>query len=130
MITSPSVVANVAKLISTAAAGTQCGGGFLGGSQAQEESLARSSNLHACIRSSEMYTWNRRDNRGLLYHDAAIYTPRCVLFRDDAGRLRAKPRLVGVCSIPAPNAGWSWTKEDFRFFYIFNLVFFSFFLLD
>lgn len=45
------------------------GGGFLNGSQAQEESLARSSGLYACISPvAEMYEHNTR-NRSALYSD-------------------------------------------------------------
>ncbi|MVQ33066.1 TIGR02452 family protein [Paenibacillus sp. MAH-34] len=48
------------------------GGGFLGGSQAQEESLARSSALYPCIsQMDEMYTYNR-NLKTCLYSDYMI----------------------------------------------------------
>ena len=34
------------------------GGGFLGGSNAQEESLARCSALYACLKDNPMYAYN------------------------------------------------------------------------
>lgn len=81
------------------------GGGFLKGSSAQEESIARSSCLFPAVHTSRMYSVNRSDNRKLLYANAAIYTPRCVIFRDDDGNLLSEPYFVGVATIPAPNAG-------------------------
>jgi uncharacterized protein (TIGR02452 family) len=51
------------------------GGGFLKGSQAQEESLARASGLYPCIaQMTEYYEINRRQRSGL-YTDYMIYSP-------------------------------------------------------
>lgn len=81
------------------------GGGFLSGSQAQEESLARSSGLYACLTSQmEMYEFNRRE-RSLLYSDYMIYSPDVPVFRDDAGRLLETPYLASFITAPAVNAG-------------------------
>jgi uncharacterized protein (TIGR02452 family) len=81
------------------------GGGFLGGSQAQEESLARSSGLYASLTSQmEMYEFNRRE-RSLLYSDHMIYSPDVPVFRDDAGRLLESPYLASFITAPAVNAG-------------------------
>jgi uncharacterized protein (TIGR02452 family) len=81
------------------------GGGFLGGSQAQEESLARSSGLYASLTSQmEMYAFNRRE-RSLLYSDHMIYSPDVPVFRDDAGRLLESPYLASFITAPAVNAG-------------------------
>jgi uncharacterized protein (TIGR02452 family) len=81
------------------------GGGFLGGSEAQEESLARSS----CLYASLMKAWNfyetHRAMRSLLYSDAMIYTPDCPVLRDDEGNLLDQPRLASFITSPAPNAG-------------------------
>ncbi|HTE20220.1 MAG TPA: TIGR02452 family protein, partial [Armatimonadota bacterium] len=81
------------------------GGGFLNGSQAQEESLARASALHACLeRQPAFYEANRR-GRSLLYTDHMIVAPRVVVFRDDHDRLLEEPWEVTLVTAPAPNAG-------------------------
>jgi uncharacterized protein (TIGR02452 family) len=80
-------------------------GGFLGGSQAQEESLARASALVACLeRNMAYYDANRRE-RSLLYTDHLIVSPRVPVFRDDEDRLLEEPWEVTILSSPAPNAG-------------------------
>jgi len=81
------------------------GGGFLKGSQAQEESLARSSGLYRCIaRMTEMYEANRRF-RSPLYTDHMVYSPRVPVFRDDSGRLLESPYVLSIITAPAVNAG-------------------------
>ena len=81
------------------------GGGFQSGSQAQEESLARSSGLHASLMSAWQYYERNRGDPSLLYSDAIIYSPCCPVFRDDSGALLAKPHFVTFLSCAAPNAG-------------------------
>lgn len=81
------------------------GGGFLGGSQAQEESLARSSALYPCIsQMEEMYGHNRK-LRSCFYSDYMIYSPEVPVFRDDQGTLLEKPYQVDFLTAPAVNAG-------------------------
>ena len=81
------------------------GGGFLSGSQAQEESLARSSALYACLTSRrEMYEFNRGAGTSL-YSDHMIYSPRVPVFRDDDGRLLDEPYPLSFITAPAVNAG-------------------------
>lgn len=81
------------------------GGGFLGGSQAQEESLARSSGLYACLRAGgRLYSENRRQ-ASKLYTDHAILSLGVPVFRGDDGALLMHPYCVGIISIPAVNAG-------------------------
>lgn len=81
------------------------GGGFLTGSQAQEESLARSSGLYPCIsQMSEMYEYNR-SNRTCLYSDYMIYSPKVPFIRYDNGSFMDKPVLISVITAPAVNAG-------------------------
>ncbi len=81
------------------------GGGFLGGAQAQEESLARSSSLYPCLTANfEMYEYNRRGN-SCLYSDYMIYSPKVPVFRNDDGSLIQKPYLVSFLTSPAVNAG-------------------------
>jgi uncharacterized protein (TIGR02452 family) len=81
------------------------GGGFLGGSQAQEESLARASGLYPCIaQMSEMYDTNRKGT-SCLYLDYMIYSPDIPVFRDDDDRLLDEPYSVSIITAPAVNAG-------------------------
>ena len=81
------------------------GGGFLSGSQAQEESLARSSALYACLTSKrEMYEFNRGFGTSL-YSDHMIYSPRVPVFREDEGGLLDEPYALSFITAPAVNAG-------------------------
>lgn len=81
------------------------GGGFLGGAQAQEESLSRSSGLYACIEPhKKMYSTNRAF-RSCLYTDNMIYSPLVPVFRNEQGALLDKHYLVSVLTVPAVNAG-------------------------
>ncbi len=81
------------------------GGGFLSGSQAQEESLARSSGLYACLLPmTEMYDFNRQVGTSL-YSDYMVYSPNVPVFRRDNGTLRNAPFLASFVTAPAVNAG-------------------------
>jgi uncharacterized protein (TIGR02452 family) len=82
------------------------GGGFLSGSQAQEESLARSSTLYPCqIRFMQSFYEVNRRQKSLLYTDNMIYSPRVPVIRNDAGQLLQTPCLLSILTAPAPNAG-------------------------
>ena len=88
------------------------GGGFLGGAQAQEESLARSSALYPTLTANfEMYEHNRR-NTSCLYSDWMIYSPKVPVFRNDDGSLTEKPSLVSFLTSPAVNAGVIKRQEE------------------
>jgi uncharacterized protein (TIGR02452 family) len=81
------------------------GGGFLGGSQAQEESLARSSGLYPCLlRQGAMYTYNRGRSTKL-YSDHMIYSPQVPVLRQDDGALLEDPWRADFVTAPAVNAG-------------------------
>lgn len=81
------------------------GGGFLGGSQAQEESIARSSGLYPCLtKCSEFYRYHKQQN-DLLYSDALIWSPQVPVVCDDAGNWLDQPYLVDVITMAAVNAG-------------------------
>jgi len=80
------------------------GGGFLKGARAQEESLARSSGLYACLKDHPMYTYHR-ERRDALYSDYAIYSPDVPVFRDDEGQLLGAPYPCAFITAPAVNAG-------------------------
>jgi uncharacterized protein (TIGR02452 family) len=84
------------------ASATSPGGGFLGGARAQEEYLARSSTLFACLSGSPMYSADF--SRNPFYADYVIYSPGVVVFRDDDGILLDKPYLFSVLTSPAVHA--------------------------
>lgn len=87
------------------ASGTNPGGGFLKGSGAQEESLARSSALYPCIKQKKkMYQANRNFNSAL-YKDYMIYSPEVPVFKKDDGSLLDQPYQVSFITAPAVNAG-------------------------
>jgi uncharacterized protein (TIGR02452 family) len=82
------------------------GGGFLGGSQAQEESLARSSGLYPCLTQfADMYAYNSRPASTALYSDYLVYSPGVPVLRRDDGQWLAQPQLLDVLTAPAVNAG-------------------------
>ena len=80
------------------------GGGFLGGAQAQEESLARASALYPCQLAQPGHYERNRANKSLLYLDLAQWSPRVPFFRDDDGGWLAAPVLASVITCAAPNA--------------------------
>lgn len=82
------------------------GGGFLGGSQAQEESLARSSGLYPCLTQfAEMYSFNSQPDSTGLYSDHLIYSPAVPVLRRDDGQWLPQPLLFDIITAPAVNAG-------------------------
>ncbi len=81
------------------------GGGFLGGSQAQEESLARSSALYPSLISQTGYYEANRVYRSALYTDHMILSPDVPVFRDDDGEFLPQPYLLSFLTSPAVNAG-------------------------
>jgi uncharacterized protein (TIGR02452 family) len=83
------------------ASATSPGGGFLNGARAQEEYLARSSALHACLRDDPMYGYHR-SRTSAIYSDYVIYSPDVPVFRDDDHNLVA-PVPVSVLTCAAVN---------------------------
>lgn len=81
------------------------GGGFLGGSEAQEESLARSSALYASLLREPSYYERHRATTSSLYSDAMIVSPDCPVFRGDSGCLLERPMTASFITSAAPNAG-------------------------
>jgi uncharacterized protein (TIGR02452 family) len=94
------------------------GGGFLKGSQAQEESIARASGLYACIEAfREMYDANARFP-SCLYTDHMIYSPDVPVFRDDEDTLLEQPYAVSFVTAPAVNVGAMRTNEPDKLYQV------------
>ncbi|SDL63428.1 TIGR02452 family protein [Catalinimonas alkaloidigena] len=88
------------------------GGGFLNGSQAQEESLARASGLYLCQTAhGPMYAFHRRF-ASCLYTDRMIYSPRVPVIRDDSDQLLPRPYLLSIITAPAVNKGGLLQNHD------------------
>ena len=96
---------NVNPLALNFASAKNPGGGFLKGSQAQEESLARASGLYPCIAQMQAMYETNRQFRSCLYTDNMIYSPGVPVFRDDRDQLLEAPYLVSFVTAPAVNAG-------------------------
>lgn len=79
------------------------GGGFINGSSAQEESLARSSSLYESLSTKkEMYDYNNKHKSGL-YSDYMIYSPNVVVFKDDFGDILDLSYKCSFITSPAVN---------------------------
>ena len=106
--------AGAAPLVLNFASARSPGGGFLDGALAQEESLARSSALYACLQKSAMYAHHRASGDGM-YTDWMIESPAVPVFRDDdTGALLEEPYLACFLTAPAPNAGVVLAREPAR----------------
>lgn len=74
------------------------GGGFLGGSLAQEEALCSESTLYNVLSSQRSYyEWNRKHLNKGLYTDRALFSPDVIFERGGT------QRKVGVITCAAPN---------------------------
>src|SRR5262249_34690905 len=90
------------------------GGGFLKGSQAQEESLARASGLYACLTRHRAYYEANERCGSCLYTDHMIYSPDVPVFRDDDDVLLEEPYPLSFITAPAVNAGIVRHREEGR----------------
>lgn len=81
------------------------GGGFLNGSEAQEESLSRASGLYACIAPQQKHYIRGRQSPNCLYTDSMLYSPSVPVFRDDDDQLLLDPVCVSMITSPAVNRG-------------------------
>ncbi|WP_165073241.1 TIGR02452 family protein [Paludisphaera rhizosphaerae] len=113
-VVNETTLAGIARLLNSAggpvaalnfASAKNPGGGFLNGSQAQEESLARSSALFASQQRAFVFYERHRASSSLLYSDSIILSPDCPIFRDDDGALLDEPRSAAFITCAAPNAG-------------------------
>lgn len=81
------------------------GGGFLNGSQAQEESIARSSGLYPCQMSVFDFYKQHRANKSYFYTDGMLYSPKVPIIREDDGGLLSTPILTSIITSAAVNKG-------------------------
>lgn len=81
------------------------GGGFLRGTNAQEECIARRTALYPSLQQCPEYYEAHRKLRGGLYSHRMIYSPTVAVFRDFHGRLYEKDEYweVAILTSPAPN---------------------------
>lgn len=82
------------------ASATNIGGGFLKGSNAQEESICRSSNLYAYLEKCNNYYYTNRKTKSPLYTDYIIYSKNVIGFRDSNYNL-CSPYTFNVVTAPA-----------------------------
>ena len=90
------------------------GGGFLGGSQAQEEALSRASALYGCLKSQDAYYVTNRKFSSCIYTDHMIYAPDVPVFRDDYDNLLEDFYCTSVVTAPAVNMGVVKSREADR----------------
>lgn len=93
------------------ASATHPGGGFLEGARAQEEYLARSSGLFACLKDQPMYAYHRQ-RQDALYTSHMLYSPNVPVFRSDDGDLLEAPYTVAIITAAAPNAKYLPTERQ------------------
>lgn len=77
------------------------GGGFLSGARAQEESLCRSSGLHACLVGQPMYVHHIAADDPM-YTSWLLYSPGVPVFRDDDGALLEELWTCAFITAAAP----------------------------
>jgi uncharacterized protein (TIGR02452 family) len=87
------------------------GGGFLGGSQAQEESIARATGLYPCQLKAENYYKTHRGLRTCLYTDTMIYSPQVPILKDEIGDLLPQYVKASILTSAAVNTGVVKRKE-------------------
>ncbi len=90
------------------------GGGFLGGSQAQEESIARATGLYPCLLSAFEYYDVNRNFASCFYTDHMIYSPNVPIIKNEEGLTLKEPVLASVITAPAVNSGVVRKKEPER----------------
>lgn len=96
------------------ASAKRAGGGFLRGAVAQEETLARSSNLYpSLVEQYEFY----KNPKAPYYTDKVIYSPEVSFFKNDEG-YQIEPNICSVITCAAPNLnvdGWDLKTLETKF---------------
>jgi len=90
------------------------GGGFLGGSQAQEESIARATGLYNCLLKANEYYQTNRQTKSCFYTDYLIYTPGVPIIKDENGENLTELIKTAIITAPAVNAGVVKQREPER----------------
>lgn len=96
------------------ASARNAGGGFLGGSQAQEESIARSTGLYNCQQKASTYYEVNRKVKSCIYTDYMIYSPQVPILKDEQGHNHNLLMTCGIITAPAVNAGVVKQREPNR----------------
>ena len=79
------------------------GGGFLRGSQAQEESLCYATTLYPALSAQKGFYARNSAWPDAIYADDLLYTPDVLVIRDGFGHLLVQPWCIAVITAPAPN---------------------------
>lgn len=87
------------------ASGKHPGGGFLRGSEAQEESIARASALYPTLNAHFEYYEVNRAYPTEFYTDHMIYSPAVPVFRDDSADFLNEPYNLSILTAPGVKAG-------------------------
>ena len=80
------------------------GGGFLNGSSAQEESIARATGLYPCLLKCTDFYINNKKMKSCFYTDYMIYSPNVPIFKDENGVCLNSLYKVSIITAPAVNA--------------------------
>jgi len=81
------------------------GGGFLGESQAQEESIARATGLYNCLLKANKYYMSNKICKSYFYTDYMIYSPSVPIIKDENGEMLDYFVKAGIITAPAVNTG-------------------------
>jgi len=96
------------------ASAKNAGGGFLGGSQAQEESIARATGLYPCLQNAPEYYKTNKRSKTCFYTDYMIYSPAVPILKDEEGQLLDAVVTAGIITAPAVNTGVVKEREPHR----------------
>lgn len=80
------------------------GGGFLRGTVAQEECIARASGLYPCLLTAPEYYTFHRSQQNYLFSDRMIWSPRVPVFKDENGDVTNNVMCISVITSAAVNA--------------------------
>lgn len=86
------------------ASAKNAGGGFLRGTVAQEECIARASGLYPCLLTAPEYYIFHRSQQNFLFSDRMIWSPRVPVFKDENGDVTDTVMCVSIITSAAVNA--------------------------
>lgn len=96
------------------ASAKNAGGGFLGGSQAQEESIARATGLYKCLLRADEYYETNRNTKSCFYTDYMIYSPSVPILKNEKGNYLEELVTCAIITAPAVNTGVVKQREAHR----------------